>query len=494
MLAVVAVETRQRAKRNKAAAAAEETPPPPPPTVVRRPRQPTPDHPPYCWMIGEAIDALGEDGGSSEDAISTFIRGAHPGVPAAHDRFLRHYLAKHVAEGLFVRTGPGRYARCSDEPAAAEEAPAERPAAAGSSDSEATRVEPPAKRRRGRPRKCVSSSSTPPAVKKGDGTTPKRRGRPRGVAPLATIPSSSVTAAGDDDEDGKQAKASKPRRRGRLRKLATTTDVPDEAPVTDIVDDGIDALPTTGEDHGPSLELALVVAGDDSTTTPTMDDNVCSEAAPTTPVDSDQSRELALVTTTDVPAPMSPMDKQDDSEAEAEAASLNLAIVVKQDAITGTPSAPERNSQSRKLPLMAADHDPVPVLACELAVARLASKADGGEAPSPMYPFRHPRKVPVIVAALRSALPPTSTAGKKARGKTLSATPKAKDNRRQDELTLVPIGAQSAPVAIKLAPVTAGGGAGAPSVPPKLYPLTADEIPADPSTCLLALPAATNAC
>ncbi|KAK3141906.1 hypothetical protein QOZ80_4BG0339720 [Eleusine coracana subsp. coracana] len=487
MVAAVAVETRQRAKRDKAAAE-EETPPPPPPAVVRRPRQPTPDHPPYCWMIGEAIDALGEDGGSSEDAISTFIRGAHPGVPAAHDRFLRHYLAKHVAEGLFVRTAQGRYARCPDEPAAA----------AGSSDSEAARVEPPAKRRRGRPRKGDSSLSMPPAVKKGPGTTPKRRGRPRGAALVAvgdgSVPSSSVTVADDDDVDGKQAKASKPRRRcRRLHKLAT--DVSDEAPITDIEDDGIDALPTTGEEHGQSLELALVVAGDDSTTTPTMDDIVCSEAAPTMPVDSDQSRELALVSTTEVPAPVSPMDKQEDnSEAEAEAASLNLALVVKQDAISGTSSAPEHNSQACELALMAPDRDPVPVLACELAVARLASKTDCSEAPSPRYRLRHPRKAPVIVTALCSALPPTSAAGKKTRGKTLSATPKAKDNRRQDELALVPTGAQSAPVAIKLAPVTAGGGDGAPSVPPKLYPLTADEIPADPSWCLLALPAATNAC
>jgi hypothetical protein len=44
MAAAVAVETRQRAKRTKAMA--EEKPPP----AGRRPRQPTPDHPPYCWV------------------------------------------------------------------------------------------------------------------------------------------------------------------------------------------------------------------------------------------------------------------------------------------------------------------------------------------------------------------------------------------------------------------------------------------------------------
>ena len=62
-------------------------------------------------MIGEAIDAL--RGGASEDVISAFILGRHPGVPPAHDRLLRHYLAKQVAEGLFVCAAQGRYSRGS---------------------------------------------------------------------------------------------------------------------------------------------------------------------------------------------------------------------------------------------------------------------------------------------------------------------------------------------------------------------------------------------
>jgi hypothetical protein len=62
-------------------------------------------------MIGEAIEAL--RGSASEDCISAFILGRHPGVPQAHDRLLRHYLAKHVAEGLFVCTAHGRYSRGS---------------------------------------------------------------------------------------------------------------------------------------------------------------------------------------------------------------------------------------------------------------------------------------------------------------------------------------------------------------------------------------------
>jgi hypothetical protein len=67
-------------------------------------------------MIGEAIEAL--RGSASEEVISAFILGRHPGVPqAAHDRFLRHYLAKHVAEGLFVCTAHGRYSRAASNAA-----------------------------------------------------------------------------------------------------------------------------------------------------------------------------------------------------------------------------------------------------------------------------------------------------------------------------------------------------------------------------------------
>jgi hypothetical protein len=62
-------------------------------------------------MIGEAIEAL--RGSASEEVISAFILGRHPGVPQAHDRLLRHYLAKYVAEGLFVCTAEGRYSRGS---------------------------------------------------------------------------------------------------------------------------------------------------------------------------------------------------------------------------------------------------------------------------------------------------------------------------------------------------------------------------------------------
>jgi hypothetical protein len=57
-----------------------------------------------------------------------------------------------------------------------------------------------------------------------------------------------------------------------------------------------------------------------------------------------------------------------------------------------------------------------------------------------------------------------------------------------------------ATIKIKLTPVTASGGNGAPAAAPKphgqpsrLFPLTADEMPDDPSWCLLTLLAATQA-
>lgn len=431
-------------------------------------------------MIGEAIDALGEAGGSSEDAISDFIRGAHPGVPAAHDRFLRHYLAKHVAEGLFVCTASGRYARCHDDDDAIE-APVVQ-----------------VKRGRGRPRKDGSSSASPAGKKVGSSSAtsaaekngsagpaaPKRRGRPRRVPPLGSgngsVPAPSDAAA---DKNGSQAMDSAPRRCRRLRKLVRS-----EERATDNEED---APSTTGKE--------LVVAGYGSTTTETVDDDVCGEGLA---ADSDQPREL--VTTTDMPAPMSPpVDKQDDDE---EAESLNLALVVNQGAVSTTSTAPEPSKQACELALVPAEDGPVPVL--------VAGNTEGDGARSAMYRrLRQPRAAspPVIVAALRCAFDPTAPAANKA----LPATPSAKDHGRQGELALVATGSYSAPVKVKLKikpklyPLTADeshgrqgepalAATGAHSTPmkikPKLYPLTADEIPDDPSWCLLALPAAANAC
>jgi hypothetical protein len=54
MVAVVEVDAGQEAKRGKATDEEGQRTPPPPPQpveVARKPRQPTPDHPPYCWVI-----------------------------------------------------------------------------------------------------------------------------------------------------------------------------------------------------------------------------------------------------------------------------------------------------------------------------------------------------------------------------------------------------------------------------------------------------------
>jgi hypothetical protein len=466
-----------------------------------------------CQMIGEAIDALGEDGGSAEDSISTFIRANHPGVPSAHDRFLRHYLAKHVAEGFFVCTAPGRYARSTDEAAAVEAARVEppvvqvkrgrgRPRKDGSSSTSPAvkkdgRARSAAPERSGRPRKDVSSS-TSPAVKK-DGNAPSvmptRRGRPRRVAPLAAgddyVPAASVAAASAvAGRNESQATASEPRRRRGLRKLATITNVSGEARVTEQEDDSVDGAPSTmGKEEGRSLGLALVVVGNASATAPTADNKVCNEGPPIMPVDRDQPDELALVTTTDVPAPMPLMDKHEERD-------LNLALVVKQDGISST--VPEPSNQASELALVATDDDPVSLRVPSAEYRRLSP----------------PRKaLPMVIVPQNPA--PTSAAGNKAPGKTLSVTTKPKGHRRQRRLALVAAGAHPAPasvigkksgnegsvatIKINLTPETAGHGNAAPSVAPKphgqpgrLYPLTADEIPDDPSRCLLALPAATQ--
>ena len=49
MAAVVEVDAGQAAKRSKETE--EEGKPPHPVGAVRKQRQPTPDHPPYCWVM-----------------------------------------------------------------------------------------------------------------------------------------------------------------------------------------------------------------------------------------------------------------------------------------------------------------------------------------------------------------------------------------------------------------------------------------------------------
>ncbi|OEL19088.1 hypothetical protein BAE44_0019895 [Dichanthelium oligosanthes] len=532
MVAVVEVDPGQETKPSRAADEDRKTPPPPQPVgAVRKQRQPTPDHPPYCWMIGEAIDALCEDGGSEEDSISAFIRARHPGVPPAHDRLLQHYLDKHIAEGFFMCTAAGRYVRSPEEDAVAEHEHPGEPAAAGSSE-EAFFGSPvaEAKRGRGRPRRDGSSSTSPAGKKDGArSASPRRRGRRRAAAGLTaaenSIPESPVAVA--EKKDGNQAASSTPKLRGQRRAATGLAAAEDSVAAPPVAVDGCQAVPsmpksggrlrkppvtttdssdkallpgkkdkvpyTTDKEHEPPREQALVIVGDDSATTSIMD-QACAEAPPTTLVDGGQSLELALVTTTDMPVPAATpaMDKKKDGH---DASFLNLAPVVKNDGICTTHTAPESSSQACELDLVAADDGSVPLLVA-------ADKKDGvEEAPSATNKcVRQPRKA--------GSAP---IAGKKASSKALSATPKG--GRWQckpavvdtDRPALTPVAGKKAGrkgsfASPKLTPVTAGGCSTPASVADqdsiaarKLYPVTADKIPDDPTWCLLALPCVTPA-
>ncbi|KAA8532570.1 hypothetical protein F0562_032614 [Nyssa sinensis] len=54
----------------------------------------TPDHPTYSAMINRAIRDLNEEGGSSEESISEFIRKQFDDLPWAHSTLLKHHLRK----------------------------------------------------------------------------------------------------------------------------------------------------------------------------------------------------------------------------------------------------------------------------------------------------------------------------------------------------------------------------------------------------------------
>ncbi|KAK4373351.1 hypothetical protein RND71_008735 [Anisodus tanguticus] len=67
-----------------------------------------PDHPPYTWMIEQALQELGEEGGSSEDSISKFIKKEYDSLPWAHTTLLKHHLQKMSEKGEVLMIG-GRY-------------------------------------------------------------------------------------------------------------------------------------------------------------------------------------------------------------------------------------------------------------------------------------------------------------------------------------------------------------------------------------------------
>ncbi|KAK3228476.1 hypothetical protein Dsin_000357 [Dipteronia sinensis] len=69
----------------------------------------TPNHPPYASMILKAISESDEQGGSSEEAISTFIEAEYDDLPIPHTSLLSHHLQKLVTKGEIVCTSANCY-------------------------------------------------------------------------------------------------------------------------------------------------------------------------------------------------------------------------------------------------------------------------------------------------------------------------------------------------------------------------------------------------
>ncbi|XP_059644623.1 uncharacterized protein LOC132286320 [Cornus florida] len=68
-----------------------------------------PDHPPHSAMIHGALQELNEEGGSSEESISNFIRKEYKELPWAHSIFLNHHLGKLCVSGEIVLTRDNSY-------------------------------------------------------------------------------------------------------------------------------------------------------------------------------------------------------------------------------------------------------------------------------------------------------------------------------------------------------------------------------------------------
>ncbi|RWV95768.1 hypothetical protein GW17_00041570 [Ensete ventricosum] len=115
-------------------------------------------------MIAAAIRCLAEEGGSSEAAISEYIRTNYDDIPWGHDRLLPYYLNKLTEHGEFVVGSPGRYMTAYDD-GTSKPAPAPEPCSVGCSLELVAALEArsraadaggdgsPVRRRRGRPPK-----------------------------------------------------------------------------------------------------------------------------------------------------------------------------------------------------------------------------------------------------------------------------------------------------------------------------------------------------
>lgn len=68
-------------------------------------------------MIAAAIHYFAEEDGSTEVAISDYIRANYDGLPWAHDRLLPYYLCKLTRMGEFAQGAPGRYVTVHDDQA-----------------------------------------------------------------------------------------------------------------------------------------------------------------------------------------------------------------------------------------------------------------------------------------------------------------------------------------------------------------------------------------
>ncbi|XP_058070718.1 HMG-Y-related protein A-like [Magnolia sinica] len=74
----------------------------------------TPDHPPYAEMISDAIMSLGEECGSSESSISTYIKSNHQDLPVAHSNLLSYHLSKLIRLGEIDQSTPNSYSVSTD--------------------------------------------------------------------------------------------------------------------------------------------------------------------------------------------------------------------------------------------------------------------------------------------------------------------------------------------------------------------------------------------
>ncbi|XP_059308804.1 meiotically up-regulated protein C8C9.04-like isoform X1 [Lycium ferocissimum] len=73
-----------------------------------------PDHPPYAWMIEKALQELNEEGGSSEDSISEFIKKEYDSLPWAHTTLLKRHLQMMSEKGEVLMTDGGRFSLPGD--------------------------------------------------------------------------------------------------------------------------------------------------------------------------------------------------------------------------------------------------------------------------------------------------------------------------------------------------------------------------------------------